>query len=66
MVACTSMEVFAWVTLGGLIAQPICTMLHLLLEKCNTLRFQSLLNFSIFFLILIFLSSPTLMIPQNN
>ena len=35
MVACTSMEVFAWVTLGGLIAQPICTMLHLLLEKCN-------------------------------
>ena len=31
----SSIKVFAWVTLGVLIAHPICTMLHLLLEKCN-------------------------------
>ena len=65
MVACTSMEVFAWVTLGGLIANQyvLCSIFYW--KNVITLKFQSLLNFSIFFLILIFLSSPTLMIPPK-
>ena len=50
MVACTSMEVFAWVTLGDLIAQPICTMLHLLLEKCNYPKISNSFKFLYLFL----------------
>ena len=55
MVACTSMEVFAWVTLGGLIAQPICTMLHLLLEKCNYPKISKSFKFLYLFLNIDFL-----------
>ena len=65
MVACTSMEVFAWVTLGGLIANQyvLCSIFYW--KNVITLKFQSLLYFSSFFLILIFLYSPTLMIPPK-
>ena len=46
----SSMEVFAWLTLGVLIAQAICTMLHLLFKKCNCPKISK--SFKFIFLLL--------------
>ena len=50
----SSMEVFAWLTLGVLIAQAICTMLHLLFKKCNCPKISKSFKF-IYLLLNIFL-----------